>query len=630
MTPKSIRTILVTGGGGYLGSVLVPKLLSQGVRVRVLDCFYFGRDPLDCVKNHPNLEIINDEMLNHENHPDLFKGVDSVIHLASISNDPSSDLDPNLTVRVNFFATVALARRAKLEGVKRFVFMSSCSVYGGAGDKLLNERSETGPLTLYALTKLQCEPNLLELQSADFNVTVFRAATLFGLSPRMRFDLAINVMVKRAFQGHPLVVHGEGMQYRPFLHVQDAAEALIHVVERQDNAAAGKIINLGSDAMNYKIRDLAEAIHKYFPHLELKTAPESADARSYRVTFEKLRETLGIVPKRNLDFAVKELVQAFKDGVLGNLDDDRYYNLMVLKKLNPTFSTFYSPAATPNWSGVLPQRSSSVVPLKRKRIVGVVLAYNCARMMKRAYERIPKDLVDDIIVMDDASKDNTSEVAKSLGLKVFRNERNLGYGGNLKAGVKKALEMGAEYIVEIHGDGAQFNPASIEYALPHMQSGADLILGSRFQNKWLALANGMPMVRFLANIGLSFFDRLVLRLPLTEFHTGFRIYSKNLLENVPYDRNSNDYLFSFQIIAQAAYYRMKVAEVPVEADYHSEHTSHSVRGASVYAVRTFVELAKFLLARWGVWYPSIFTKLPYVATAAQKSEEVANGMRRVQ
>ncbi|OFZ22293.1 MAG: hypothetical protein A2X94_02250 [Bdellovibrionales bacterium GWB1_55_8] len=632
---KPVRTVLVTGGGGYLGSVLVPKLLEQGFYVKVLDCFYFGREPLRSVEGHPRLTVIEDEMLNHENHPDLFSGVDAVIHLASISNDPSADLDPNLTVRVNFFATVSLARRARLEGVRRFVFMSSCSVYGGAADKILNERSETGPLTLYALTKLQSESSLMELNAPGFAMTVFRSATLFGFSPRMRFDLAVNVMVKRAYQGHPLIVHGDGKQYRPFLHVEDAADALMDVISRNDNAASGKILNLGLDELNYRISDLARAIHARFPSLELTTVPESADARSYRVSFQAVREGLGIVPKRDIGFAIDELVQAFEDGIFGDMDDERYYNLMILKKANPTFLSYYSPAATPNWSGVI-LKGASVIPLRRKKTIAVVLAYNCERMIGRAYERIPKDLVDDIIVMDDGSRDKTYEAAQALGLKVFRNEKNLGYGGNLKAGMKKALEMGAEYIVEVHGDGAQFNPASIAHALPHMQSGADLILGSRFQNKWLALANGMPYIRFFANIFLSFFDRLVLRLPLTEFHTGFRIYGRSLLQRVPYERNADNYLFSFQIIAQAAYYRRKVAEVPVEADYHAEHTSHSIRGASVYAVRTFVELGKFLLARAGLRYCSIFDrisesglKVPPASTNEVTKKEAADGLRRM-
>lgn len=616
---RAANKILVTGGAGYLGSLLVPRLLQAGYHVKVLDCLYFTAQPLAPVLNHPRLALIQDDMLNHENHRDLFDGVDTVIHLASISNDPSSDLDPNLTVRVNHFATMSLARRAKLNAVRQFIFMSSCAVYGGEGDRLLNETSATGPLSLYALTKLEGERGLMELHTKDFGVVIFRLATLFGLSPRMRFDLAVNVMVKRAMQGNDLLVFGAGQQFRPFLHVADAAEAIVNVATRKDSAAVGKIFNVGRDDLNFKITDLATKLHGKFPLVAIKNAPESTDQRSYNVSFRKLAEELHILPSRDIDFAVEELKQAFAAGSFPSPDDASFYNLLQLKQVIATNPAFYSPASTPNWTDSLPAAASKkIVPLRKKKVVAVVLAYNNAALIETAFKRIPLHLVDDIIVMDDCSKDDTSGAARRLGLKVYRNERNMGYGGNLKNGLKKALELGADYVVEVHGDGAQFNPIAIQDALPHMQANVRLILGSRFQNKWLALANGMSFIRFFANISLSFFDRLVLKLPLTEFHTGFRIYSKELLANVPYESNANSYLFSFQIIAQAAYYQQSVAEVPVEADYHAAHTSHSLRGASAYAINTFFQLGSYLLARAGLVYNQVFRQ----AYAAERHVDV--------
>lgn len=244
-------------------------------------------------------------------------------------------------------------------------------------------------------------------------------------------------------------------------------------------------------------------------------------------------------------------------------------------------------------------------PDNKIKIIGVLLAYNCASMLPKAVKQIPKGILDDLIVMDDGSKDDTAKVAKKLGLKVFSHFPNKGYGGNLKEGIKQALSMGADYVVEIHGDG-QFNTISLNYAFPYMKQGADLIIGSRFQHPMKALQNGMPLFRFIANRSLSFFDRVILGLPFTEFHTGFRIYSRRLMETAPFEANTNDYLFSFQIIAQAAYYNMKVKEVPVEADYRGEHTSHALSNAALYAAQTFLVLGQFILARLNIHHSPIF------------------------
>ncbi len=241
----------------------------------------------------------------------------------------------------------------------------------------------------------------------------------------------------------------------------------------------------------------------------------------------------------------------------------------------------------------------------RPKIIAVIMTYNCARLLPKAYKQIPQQLVDEVIVTDDGSKDAIEPVAAELGIQLYRHVPNRGYGGNLKEGLRRALEHGAEYIVEIHGDG-QFHPDALRYAMPYIEDGRDFIIGSRFQNPQRALELGMPLLRFMANRGLSFIDRLILRLPFTEFHTGFRIYSRQLLNMVPWQKNSDGYLFSFQIIAQAAYSHATVAEVPVEADYRGDHTSHSIRGASLYAVQTFGVLFQYLLAHWQIRHCSIF------------------------
>jgi glycosyltransferase involved in cell wall biosynthesis len=226
-------------------------------------------------------------------------------------------------------------------------------------------------------------------------------------------------------------------------------------------------------------------------------------------------------------------------------------------------------------------------------------------MLRSSYQRIPHDLVDDVIVTDNASTDGSYEIAQSLGVPVFRNASNIGYGGNVKAGIRQALARGADYIVEVHGDG-QYDPSALRPALPHIADGADFILGSRFIIPGRARANAMPLVRFVANRLLSTLDRRVLGLPLTEFHTGFRVYGRRFLERVAWESNSDDYLFSFEILAQAAYVDAKVAEVPVEGDYRGDHTSIPLGRAALYSLQTLASLTDYVLARRGVRHTHVF------------------------
>ena len=245
----------------------------------------------------------------------------------------------------------------------------------------------------------------------------------------------------------------------------------------------------------------------------------------------------------------------------------------------------------------------------RPRVVAMILAYNVERLLAKALRKIPRALVDDIFVMDDGSTDGTAAVARALGLPVYTNERNLGYGGNVRAGLRRAVEdHGADYVVEIHGDGAQFNPEAIAAALPLMARGVPFIMGSRFVQPGRARKNGMSLARFLANKGLSLLSRGVLGLPLTEFHSGFRLYSRALVETLPLDANASDHLFSFQILAQASYFAIDVREVPVEADYLSEHTSISLWEAVVYSFDNLVCLASYLLAKVGLRHSRQFPR----------------------
>ena len=237
-------------------------------------------------------------------------------------------------------------------------------------------------------------------------------------------------------------------------------------------------------------------------------------------------------------------------------------------------------------------------PIKNNKAICIILAYNCADVLENTFKRIPIMSVDAILLVDDASKDNTVEVAKKLNIPYFTHDKNLGYGGNVKYSLRKAIELGAEYVIDLHGDG-QYDPAAIPAALAKAREGYDLVVGSRFTDKRQPLKDGMSLARYLANIGLSFFARIVFKLPLSEFHTGFRVYTRYLVESVAIERTSNDFLFSFQIIAQARYSKLAIGEIPIRCNYKDKHTSITLRKSIVYAFQMLYTLLLFILARLG-------------------------------
>lgn len=235
---------------------------------------------------------------------------------------------------------------------------------------------------------------------------------------------------------------------------------------------------------------------------------------------------------------------------------------------------------------------------KKKKAICVILAYNCGNVLENTYKRIPKDSVDRIVLIDDGSKDNTVAEAKRLGIECYTHP-NLGYGGNVKYSIRKCIELGAEYVLELHGDG-QYDPTAIPRAVEKAREGYDLVLGSRFFDLKQPLRDGMSYARYLANIGLSFIENVVLRSNVSEFHTGFRVYTKHLAETVRFDKTSDDFLFGFEIIAQTIYCKLKIGEVPVRGDYHGEHTSISISKSIIYAFQTFKVLGIYMLAKAGV------------------------------
>ncbi len=293
------KRVLVTGGAGYLGSVLVPTLLDEGYEVDVFDRFLFGREPLAAVQDHSRLRLIEGDVTSLGKHNGFLDGVDAVIHLAALSNDPSCDLKPELTQRVNFEGTAELARRAARAGVRRFLFASSCSVYGSNPSPLVDELSELHPVSLYAQKKADAEQALFSLPAPGMTITALRMATLYGLSPRMRFDLAINLMVMNAVTKRAIYVLGGGRQWRPFLHVADASQAFITALQAHPEVVDRAVFNAGADRHNFQIAELAQMVREALPQLDVQvtTVPDDADKRSYRVSFKKITEELHFQPR---------------------------------------------------------------------------------------------------------------------------------------------------------------------------------------------------------------------------------------------------------------------------------------------------------------------------------------------
>lgn len=237
---------------------------------------------------------------------------------------------------------------------------------------------------------------------------------------------------------------------------------------------------------------------------------------------------------------------------------------------------------------------------KKIKVIGIILTYNCAEMIEDLFKRIPKKPFDKIILIDDGSTDNTVQIARKLNILSFVH-KNLGYGGNIKYGLKKALEMEADYMVEIHGDG-QYDPSVIPSALKKIEAGYSLLLGSRFVNLKQPLLDKMSMERYLANIILSFIYNIILRIELTEFHTGFHIYSKEFLYAVGFNNTSQGHLYSLEIIFQACFKKLPIVEIPIRCDYSAQHTSISIKKSIAYTFQSFFLLAQYILAKADLKY----------------------------
>lgn len=320
--------VLVAGGAGYIGSVLVPALLEKGHRVTVLDRLYFGNTLAKLQpKAGTRLEVVKGDIRSFSH--SVLKGVEAVIDVSGISNDPSCELEPGLTKSVNIDGGKRLGIMAREAGVRRYVYSSSCSVYGHGEGLGLTEKSARHPVSLYARAKAEVEDFLMDLgknSHGEFEATALRLATVFGLSPRMRFDLAINVMTKNAYVNRRIMVDGGGRQWRPFVHVKDVAQAFVRAAEADAKLVSGEVFNVGSDANNVQILNLAFRVRDAVPGTEIVHAPTDPDLRDYNVAFEKVHQVLGFAETHGIEDGVREVLAAIKGGQI-DPDERRWYTL---------------------------------------------------------------------------------------------------------------------------------------------------------------------------------------------------------------------------------------------------------------------------------------------------------------
>lgn len=317
--------ILVTGGAGYIGSVLVRELLERGERVRVADRMLHGDHGLADVAARERVEIVPRDLRDPRTHAELLEGVRSVIHLAAIVGDKACAQDEDLAVQTNWTATVALARSAAARGIGRFVFASTCSVYGEGREEVLTEESPVRPLSLYAETRWHAEQGLMELLGREgFDPVILRFGTVYGLSPRMRFDLVVNLLTLHAVRTGRVSIFG-GSQWRPFVHVRDIARALVMAMT-EPLPEGPPILNVGDNLENYQLRDLKEEFEARIPGVTVSIVPEVSDPRTYRVSFDRIAGLWGFRATKRVGDGIEEVASALRSGAIPDPDHRRYVN----------------------------------------------------------------------------------------------------------------------------------------------------------------------------------------------------------------------------------------------------------------------------------------------------------------
>ncbi len=330
-TPQRVGdpvAVLIVGGAGYIGSILTRRLLDRGYKVRLLDSLVYGYASIRDIVKHPNLELVVGDCRNIQTVVGAVKGVHTIVHLAAIVGDPACEQDRQTALEVNYAATRMLIEVAKGYRIERFVFASSCSVYG-ISEELVDERAAVNPVSLYARTKVNSEQALLEARSESFHPIILRLSTVFGHSYRPRFDLVVNLLTAKAYQEKVITIYN-GQQWRPFLHVRDVAPAVENAMSAPLGVVSGQIFNVGDPRLNFTLSQVAEKIRHEFPGICVENI-DNADHRNYRVSFTKIQNQLGFRSQWSLEDGIRELKSALEAGEVADYRDFYYSNQKFLE-----------------------------------------------------------------------------------------------------------------------------------------------------------------------------------------------------------------------------------------------------------------------------------------------------------
>jgi len=319
-----MKNLFISGAGGYIGVPLCECLLKAGYNVTGFDRYFFGREVLAQIEQHPHFSTLVGDIRDVD--PGLLQGYDAVVDLAGLSNDASAEIDVNLTAAINSKGGTRLAEAAKAARVRRYVYSSSASVYGKGLKTALTETDECNPQTEYARSKLAVETFLNRIKDLDFEPVILRNATVFGLAPRMRFDLAINIMTLRAWRERVIYIMGGGDQWRPFIHVTDVVRAIMLALDAPPEKVAGETFNVGSDLLNHQIKSLARFVQNVIPNVAVHRIPDNPDVRDYNLSFGKITKVLEFEPSVQIHEGIVEIKQALERGLIYG-EDPRFYTL---------------------------------------------------------------------------------------------------------------------------------------------------------------------------------------------------------------------------------------------------------------------------------------------------------------